>query len=209
MSLRLWVSALVLFLVVAILGVVSGAGADTTSPNYGTSLGHSISSAENTKTVTEDEYNAIKTMQYINYFGSFLLPGYSAGYSSSEKSVTKDSDWNKVIIGWSEAFLGIYAPGLHAGKFYWILDHPTWPGSYGVIPPEYQSSSGSSSVKQNPSFPLTLQRTPLLPPPTSDASSNEGSGVSDIGEPLIGDNNFKAPTEAEFPNPCDPDLPCI
>ena len=51
--------------------------------------------------------------------------------------------------------------------------------------------------------------TPLLPQPTSDTSSNEGSGVSDIGEPLIGDNNFKAPTEAEFPNPYDPDLPCI
>lgn len=147
MQLRLWVSALVLVLVMVILGVVSGAGADTASPNYGTSLGHSISSAENTKTVTEDEYNAIKTMQYIDYFASFLLPGYSAGYSSAEKSVKKDSNWNNVIIGWSETFLDAVAPQLHAGKFYWILNHPTWPGSYGVIPPEYQSSSGSSSEK--------------------------------------------------------------
>lgn len=51
---------------------------------------------------------------------------------------------------------------------------------------------------------------PLLPPPTSDTPSNDGSGVSDIGKPLIGDNNpEKAPTEAEFPRPYDPDLPCI
>jgi hypothetical protein len=52
--------------------------------------------------------------------------------------------------------------------------------------------------------------TPLLPPPNSDTSLNEGTGVSEIGEPLIGGNNpEKAPTEAEFPRPYDPDLPCI
>ena len=44
--------------------------------------------------------------------------------------------------------------------------------------------------------------TPLLPPPTSDTSSNEGSGVSDIGKPLIGYNSPKteASTQAQFPH---------
>jgi len=44
--------------------------------------------------------------------------------------------------------------------------------------------------------------TPLLPSPTSDMSSNGGSGVSDIGKTLIGDNSPKteAPTQAEFPH---------
>jgi hypothetical protein len=50
---------------------------------------------------------------------------------------------------------------------------------------------------------------PLLSQSTPDMSSEEGSGGSDIGEPLIGDNPENTPTEAEFPRPYDPDLPCI
>ncbi|MCK9565822.1 MAG: hypothetical protein M0Q43_07225 [Methanothrix sp.] len=50
---------------------------------------------------------------------------------------------------------------------------------------------------------------PLLPQPTSDTPSNDGSGGSDIGESLIGDNPENTPAEAEFPRPYNPDLPCI
>ena len=47
--------------------------------------------------------------------------------------------------------------------------------------------------------------TSKLPRPTSDTPTNEGSGVSEIGKPLIGDNSpkaeaFKVPTGAEFPH---------
>jgi hypothetical protein len=42
--------------------------------------------------------------------------------------------------------------------------------------------------------------TPMLPSPSPDTSTNEGPSVSEIGNPLIGDNSPKAPTS---------DLPCV